>query len=108
MTNKFLPYPYCNADWSLIPSHMHDGLRGYVEDGIPPGKFLRSVLQNQFAEALLYADRVNEVAAKGWAQFLHRYLPVDCWGSREAVDTWIARGGLRRKPTINLPAADVA
>ena len=105
-----LPYPYSKAGeayeldggrgWRLIPPHMHDAVRAYVEAGVPPGKFLRAVLQNQLVEAIYFGDRDNRAAIEGWAMFAHNYLPVDCWGSRTAVEAWIARGGFNRSRVI--------
>lgn len=104
------PFPYSKADmdyeieagrgFRLVPSHMVDGVRAYVEHGTAPGKFLRAVLQNQLVEAVYFGDRVNRAALENWAIFAHNYLPIECWGSRSAVEAWIARGGLQRKPLI--------
>lgn len=78
----------------LIPEHMHDAVRLYVERGISGGSFLNAVLQNKLVDAYQRADEANAAAMRGWAQFLHWHMPGDCWGNKIAVDDWCEMGGL--------------
>jgi len=75
-----------------LPDHMHGGIYRYLEHGLPPGSFLTAVLSNDFYHACSRADEQN-------LAFLSRYgmllatLPMMCWGSSEAVEAWIEKGG---------------
>ncbi len=83
-----------NANWSLIPSHMHDGVQRYVMHGDAVGDFLVAILANDFMEAAGRADSMNLDALKGWAIFLYNHVPSNCRGSRERVLEWQAGGGI--------------
>lgn len=78
----------------LIPEHMHDAVRLYVERGISGGSFLTAVLSNKLVDAYNRADAANTDAMRGWAQFLHWHLPSSCWGDAETIREWCATGGL--------------
>ena len=77
-----------DANWSLIPAHMHDALRAYVEQRRPPGHFLAAVLSNDLRAAVARADDVNALALRGYVVFLYNYVPMGCWGSPAAVRDW--------------------
>jgi hypothetical protein len=82
------------ATYANIPLHMQEGAKRYVERGIPPGSFLTAVLSNNFIEAFRRADEDNTNAMREWAVWLTNDIPAIAHGSPEAVDAWIARGGL--------------
>ena len=83
-----------SADWGLIPCHMRGGIQRYVMNGVPMGSFLTAVFANDFMEAAGRADDENRDALFGYAQFLYNCVPSTCKGSYEAVEAWIARGGI--------------
>jgi hypothetical protein len=84
------------AKWDLIPSHMHEGVRAYVMEGVPAGGFLMALLRNAaFSEVVARADDANQRALLGWAKFLHNEMPAACHGSAGRVETWLAHGGLK-------------
>lgn len=83
-----------HANWDLIPDHCQDGLKLYLEHGIPTGSFLEAVLSNDLRKAVGRADDVNSRAIPNYIKFLYSYAPVDSWGSPENYASWIARGGL--------------
>lgn len=78
----------------LIPSHMHEGLSRYVLRGVPPGSFMQLILANDFMAAAGRADEDNQRALFGWCRFLYNFVPGGCKGSLDAVNSWIAAGGL--------------
>ena len=78
-------------DYSMLPEHMQDGMKRYVEEGIRPGDFLYLVLCNDFVRALGHADMINMARIIDYARFLYNEAPTSCWGSREKVDAWISR-----------------
>jgi hypothetical protein len=86
---------YGQMDWSLIPSHMWPGMKSYLENGIPPGSFLTSILTHDFYDAIFRADHMNQSSIVGWAQFLAWHLPMSCHGSPESVKWWMEKKGLR-------------
>lgn len=77
-----------------IPEHMLDGVRNYVEHGLPPGGFMSAIFENNFVEATKRADEGNSQALWHWAYVLN-WAPIGCWGSAAKVDEWIEGGGLR-------------
>ena len=79
-----------NVNWGMIPAHMHEHIRAYVEDRRPIGHFLTALLSNNLIEAALRADDENRVALADWAGFLYEYAPGNCWGSPEIVTAWLA------------------
>jgi len=83
-----------NIDYTRIPKHMQDGVRLYIEQGIPPGSFLYAVLCNEFAEAIIRADPTNYRELHTWAFFLENEIPRMSWGSKEKVNKWIEHNGL--------------
>ncbi len=73
---------------------MHDGLRLYVFNGIPPGGFMTAVLCNDFMDACRRADIENQRRLFCYAMFFANYMPVESYGSDEAVKAWIDSGGI--------------
>ena len=81
-------------DYSGLPAHMQDGMRRYIENGIPPGSFQRAVLSNNLMEAFRRADDVNARSMRDYAIFLANQAPCGCFGSPDHFKEWIARGGM--------------
>jgi hypothetical protein len=86
-------------DYSLLPEHMQHSMRLYIEDGIIPGQFLCSVLENKLVEAFANADAINIARMFSYADFLYNRVPRDCWGSTENVMAW-SKG--RREEALGL------
>ena len=80
--------------YDLLPPHMADGARLYIERGIEPGGFLFNVLSNDLVHSYARADSVNTIAMHAWADWLWNECPMDAWGNRATVEAWIKRGGL--------------
>ena len=81
-------------DYGRLPEHMQDGMRLYIEKGIPPGSFQRAVLENDLMEAFRRADDTNAFRMRDYAVFLHSQAPCGCYGSPQHVKDWIAHRGL--------------
>jgi hypothetical protein len=73
----------------MLPEHMRDGMRYYIERGVLPGDFLTSVLLNDLKGAYGNADQINERRVRDYVQYLYNYAPSQCWGSVENVREWI-------------------
>jgi len=76
-------------NYSQVPEYMHEGIRLYVEHRIKPGSFLMAVLENNFVEAIGFADNNNLRCLPQWAELLRWELPGNCWGSPEKVQAWL-------------------
>ena len=81
---------YSHIDYSMLPEHMQDGARLYIENRIPPGSFMTAVLENNLVEAAARADSINKHALLDWAQWLYSECPSIAWGSPAAVDRWLS------------------
>lgn len=80
-----------NYDWPQIsPATVAELLR-YRDERIPPGDFLRCVLENDLAGACGRADSFNQRALHDIVSFCWNELPSICWGSPKAVHTWLVR-----------------
>lgn len=82
-------------DYSGLPAHMQDGTRLYIEEGIPPGGFLSAIISNDLFLALGKADHINRERIFDWCAFFYNQAPHGSYGSPEAMQAWINRGGLR-------------
>ena len=72
-----------------IPQNMIDGIEGYINSGLKQGSFLYAVFCNNFVDACLCADYTNVLNLPAYANFLHNYAPIGCYGSAEEVAAWM-------------------
>jgi len=82
-------------NYDILPEHMREAAREYVEYGAPVGSFLTAVLENNLIEAYKCADDTNTAAMRDWAFWVYDQLPGGAWGSPEAVRSWQECGGLK-------------
>ena len=75
-------------DYSRLPEHMQGPMRRYIENGIPPGSFLRAVLSNDLRAAFQRADDINGPRIRDFVVFLYNEAPRGCYGSPSAVNEW--------------------
>jgi hypothetical protein len=73
----------------MLPEHMRDGARRYIEDRILPGGFMTAVLENNLVDAYQKADTVNLARMKDWVMWLYWECPRAAWGSPLRVKTWL-------------------
>lgn len=90
MTNQHPDLKY--AAWTMVPEHVRQPLRDYLERSRPVGDFLTAVLSNDLGEAARRADAVNRVYLADIALFLTYHAPSAAWGSPEKVAAWLAAG----------------
>ena len=55
-----------------LPVNVQIGLTRYVKHHIPPGSFLRAVLENNLSEAVANADERNLVEIKKIVQYVYK------------------------------------
>ena len=89
--------PLSQADWSRIPYHLRRSLQAYAEQGRVPGRFLQGVLADRLRMTIESADPKSMRALYDIMDFIHRYLPLECYGTPERVADWEATGGLDGK-----------
>ena len=78
-------------NYELIPEHMQEGVKRYLEEGIMPGDFLQAVLENNLVKAFDRADTINRECMFGCAKFLYNEMPGNSWGSPEKVRAYILK-----------------
>jgi hypothetical protein len=76
------------VDYSMLPEHMREAARCWVDDGIMASSFLTAVMTNNLTRAFGYADEKNGAAIERWVQWLCWEIPGVCWGSPEKVAAW--------------------
>ncbi len=91
------------TNYDMLPEHMRDAARRYVENGYAPGHFLTAVLENNLVEAAARADEENQRALFQWASWLYNHVPTPAWGSSEKVTEWILAHE-REQATVEEPA----
>lgn len=87
VSNKF-------DEYGLPPQHK-ESIMEYVANGRGVGHFLQATLSNDLCGAFSRADNTNKHCMAMWVMLLYNALPSGAWGSKDAFDQWIARGGLR-------------
>lgn len=72
-----------------ITDGMMEGIKLYVEEGIPPGGFLSAIISNDLKEAVGRADDVNMYNIPAFVSYFYNNTPSACWGSPEKMQNWI-------------------
>ena len=95
------------SDWhvkyDMLPAHMQEHVRAYVEDGEEPDRFdfLYAVLCNDLVRSFGFADPTNLLAMHTWALWLFNECPLQAWGSPAKVEAWVKRGGLNLRNEVS-------
>lgn len=69
--------------YEQVPQRTLDALDLWAEMAIPPGGFLKAVLQNDLFSAVGRADVENLRALPRIVEYCYNELPATCWGSPE-------------------------
>ena len=77
-------------NYTLLPWHLQDGMRMYIEEHIRPGDFLLACLCNDLNGAVGHADSINRHRLEDICLFLYNEIPSRSWGSKEKVLAWLA------------------
>jgi hypothetical protein len=77
-------------DYDLLPAHLREGMRRYIEQGIETGSFLRAILEDDHAKAFERGDLESLRGLPRLRGFLDRQAPAEAWGSPAKVQAWIA------------------
>ena len=65
----------------MIPTKIKEAIDRYVQERIPPGGFLQSVLGNNLIGAFGGADDENRKALFDIVSYIYNEIPSNCWGS---------------------------
>jgi len=77
-----------HVDYGLIPEHMREAMKLYLELGIIEDDFLDALLSNDLKETFRTGDHINLAFLNAWLGFLVMKVPAACWGSPEKVKAW--------------------
>lgn len=77
-----------SEQWRALPIGVRSGLVSYFDRRRRPGDFLRAVLSNDLAQAVL--QRTKDVDLDVLVRWLWAYAPPGSWGSPATVDQWLA------------------
>lgn len=84
-----------NAEWHLLSqTYCRDGIRMYLEFGVPCGDFVTAVLCGDWNRAIAKADHINAGILPQYRYFLENYAPAGSYGSPENYQKWISHRGL--------------
>ena len=78
-----------STNYDLLPEHIREAMKRYIENRIAPGDFLMAVLSNDLMGAISRADYINRDKIHDICCFLYNEAPADCWGSPEIVKQWL-------------------
>jgi len=82
-------------DYSKYPNQSNvDGVRRYLEHGIPGGHFLTAVIENNLKEACQRADDHNRRILFEITRWFYNEAPAQSWGSPEEMQDWIKHSGM--------------
>lgn len=73
-----------------VSPHIRLGLVLYVDHGIEPDGFLKSVICNDFKEASARADDVSQQTMSAIVRWFLKEAPDACWGSPANMAGWLA------------------
>jgi hypothetical protein len=78
-------------DYSLIPEHMMEAMKTYVERHEPTEQddFLEAVICNDMTQAFQRADDTNVEIVFQYVCWFYNEAPSICWGSREKMEAWL-------------------
>jgi hypothetical protein len=72
-----------------VPVHLREGLVRYLVHRIPPGHFLRAVLENDLAGAVSRGDEPSLAGLLRLVRFLHNEVTFMAHGSALIVREWL-------------------
>ena len=75
-----------------IPKSTKNGIRAYADKHIPPGGFIRAVLENDLMGSFHRADVENKAHMTQIVAYVYNEIPANIWGSVSIVKDWIAQG----------------
>ena len=75
-------------NYDLLPQHIRESTKLYLEHGVIPGGFLQAVICNKLKEAYMKADDINIARMFDIVKFFYNEAPSPAWGSEENMKQW--------------------
>ena len=72
-----------------IPERMMDAIIRYIDDRIPPGRFLTAVICDDLGGAIAQADDENLKTLPAFTGYFYNEAPSGCHGSRKKMQAWL-------------------
>jgi len=85
--------------YPTVPLEIVDGLFRYAFQRIPPGSFLRGVLENDLIVAVTHAHPCSMANLSDIVGLCLSTLPTDAWGSEAKVAAYLANKPDQQRPT---------
>jgi len=79
-----------------LQEHIKKEIDRFVEDGIIPGSFVKSVIMNDLFGSCVNDNSFTRRGLYDTAMYLHENSPVECRGSEGKFYNWVEGGGLGR------------
>lgn len=92
MSEPALTVDGLDIDYSGLSQALREGVQLYIEHHLKPGDFVCAVLANDLRETCARADFWNLRRLPEIVAWFHDHAPTQCWGSREKVSAWLAKG----------------
>ena len=88
-------------NWDLCQLHKVsiEALKGWVEEGIPPGDGLRTLLFGNAIQAYFALDTYNRSVMQDICEWINNNLPTGCYGSYQEEERWIERCAMLKHPS---------
>ena len=67
-----------DINYEMLPEHMKEGTKLYIEQGIMGGDFMQALFENNLVKAFCRADSINQEAMSNWVDFLYNEAPRSC------------------------------
>lgn len=79
-----------------LQEHVKREIDRFVEEGVIPGSFVKSVIINDLFGACVNDNSFTRRGLYDTVMYLHKNSPEKCWGSEGNFWNWIEGGGLGR------------
>jgi len=91
---------YYHHNGYTIPSKFLRHIEDYVELGRLPGGFLQGVITNNFRHVALRVPDTEISNLCAYAHYFYTKVPAECFGSKENMRAWVAKGGKKGKEKV--------
>ena len=76
---------------AAIPPLVRRQIKDYVDKRVPPGWFVRCLLENDLMNSVKFADKESLKALPEIVEYMRWEIPSRCWGSVLKVDDYLNR-----------------
>ena len=83
--------PETDLTYSRLPERYRGGMKRYIEEHIPPGSFIRAMLENDLQGVMGNVDLDTVSELRNIYLWIYNEAPGICWGSPEKVTAWVKK-----------------